>query len=121
MAAPEEVASLELRGPDSTARSRAARPAYARRVGTKAHGHPKGSRASIPLKRRKPRSHGDGSVYRQRAVFFPKGLGGRLYWFAILPFHGVIFNGMANRITATAAGLPDSGDERSPCGRGAQR
>ena len=45
---------------------------------------------------------GSGSVYRQRAVFFPRGLSGRLYWFAILPFHGVIFSGMANRITATA-------------------
>lgn len=44
-----------------------------------------------------------GSMYRQRAVFFPRGLGGRLYWFSILPFHGVIFSGMANRITATAA------------------
>jgi uncharacterized protein YbjT (DUF2867 family) len=43
-----------------------------------------------------------GSVYDQRAIFFPQGLGGRLYWFAILPFHGIIFNGMANRITATA-------------------
>ncbi|QJU53750.1 SDR family oxidoreductase [Herbiconiux sp. KACC 21604] len=45
---------------------------------------------------------GGGSVYDQRAIFFPRGLGGRLYWFAILPFHGVIFNGMANRITETA-------------------
>jgi hypothetical protein len=44
-----------------------------------------------------------GSLYRQRAVFFPSGLAGRLYWFAILPFHGVIFAGMANRITQTAA------------------
>jgi len=44
-----------------------------------------------------------GSVYRQRAVFFPSGLGGRLYWLAILPFHGVIFSGMANEITAIAA------------------
>ncbi|WP_159604240.1 SDR family oxidoreductase [Agromyces humi] len=43
-----------------------------------------------------------GSDYRQRAVFFPKGLAGRLYWWAILPFHGVIFSGMANRITAEA-------------------
>ena len=43
-----------------------------------------------------------GSVYRQRAIFFPRGLGGRLYWFAILPFHGIIFSGMANRITETA-------------------
>jgi uncharacterized protein YbjT (DUF2867 family) len=44
-----------------------------------------------------------GSVYRQRAVFFPRGLSGRLYWAAILPFHGIIFEGMATRITATAA------------------
>jgi hypothetical protein len=52
--------------------------------------------------RASPAADGDGSDYDQRAVFFPRGLGGRLYWFAILPFHGVIFNGMANRITATA-------------------
>jgi hypothetical protein len=45
---------------------------------------------------------GDGSLYRQRAVFFPMGLSGRLYWFSILPFHGIIFNGMANEITQTA-------------------
>ncbi|WP_348788109.1 SDR family oxidoreductase [Leifsonia sp. NPDC080035] len=45
-----------------------------------------------------------GSRYRQRAVFFPRGLSGRLYWFAILPFHGVIFNGMANRIVLEAEG-----------------
>ncbi|THG32374.1 SDR family oxidoreductase [Naasia lichenicola] len=49
---------------------------------------------------------GGGSVYRQRAVFFPRGLSGRLYWFAILPFHGIIFSGMANRITATAEKQP---------------
>ncbi|MDO9394934.1 MAG: SDR family oxidoreductase [Herbiconiux sp.] len=50
------------------------------------------------------------SVYEQRAVFFPRGLGGRLYWFAILPFHGVIFNGMANRITATALAADGEAD-----------
>ncbi len=43
-----------------------------------------------------------GSQYRQRAVFFPQGLGGRLYWFSVLPFHGVIFAGMAEKITQTA-------------------
>ena len=43
-----------------------------------------------------------GSQYRQRAVFFPQGLGGRLYWFSVLPFHGVIFAGMAGKITQTA-------------------
>lgn len=45
---------------------------------------------------------GGGSIYRQRAVFFPKGLTGRLYWFSILPLHGVVFSGMANRITSAA-------------------
>ncbi|WGW11844.1 SDR family oxidoreductase [Saxibacter everestensis] len=44
----------------------------------------------------------DGLVYRQRAVFFPRGLAGQIYWYAILPFHGVIFKGMATKITATA-------------------
>lgn len=43
-----------------------------------------------------------GSNYRQRAVFFPWGLAGRLYWFSILPFHGIIFAGMAGKITRTA-------------------
>ncbi len=43
-----------------------------------------------------------GSVYRQRAVFFPSGLPGRLYWLAVLPFHGFIFRGMAERITQAA-------------------
>jgi uncharacterized protein YbjT (DUF2867 family) len=48
-------------------------------------------------------TEGEGSRYDQRAVFFPKGLAGRLYWFAVLPFHGFIFAGMANRIAAAAA------------------
>jgi len=43
-----------------------------------------------------------GALYRQRAVFFPSGLSGRLYWLSVLPFHGFIFRGMANRITAAA-------------------
>ena len=49
-----------------------------------------------------PKENGLGSVYHQRAIFFPKGLGGRLYWFSILPFHGIIFNGMAKSIIAAA-------------------
>jgi uncharacterized protein YbjT (DUF2867 family) len=43
-----------------------------------------------------------GARYEQRAVFFPRGLAGRLYWLAVLPFHGFIFAGMANRIVAAA-------------------
>jgi len=34
----------------------------------------------------------------QRAIFRPKGLLGRLYWYAVLPFHGFIFNGMLKNI-----------------------
>lgn len=35
----------------------------------------------------------------QTATFRPLGLVGRLYWFAVLPFHGFIFNGMIKKIT----------------------
>jgi len=50
-----------------------------------------------------------GSRYTQRAIFFPAGLAGRAYWFAILPFHGAIFAGMAARITAAAATVDTKG------------
>ncbi|MFC4244918.1 SDR family oxidoreductase [Gryllotalpicola reticulitermitis] len=45
---------------------------------------------------------GEGACYQQRAIFFPRGLRGRLYWITVLPFHGLIFSGMATRITTTA-------------------
>lgn len=35
----------------------------------------------------------------QTATFRPLGLFGRLYWFSVLPFHGLIFQGMINRLT----------------------
>jgi uncharacterized protein YbjT (DUF2867 family) len=34
----------------------------------------------------------------QRAVFRPKGVWGRLYWFSVLPFHAFVFNGMINAL-----------------------
>ncbi|WP_343617129.1 SDR family oxidoreductase [Flavobacterium sp.] len=34
----------------------------------------------------------------QAATFRPKGLAGKLYWYAVLPFHGFIFNGMINQL-----------------------
>jgi uncharacterized protein YbjT (DUF2867 family) len=45
---------------------------------------------------------GTGSRYRQRAIFFPRGLSGRLYWLAVLPFHSIIFPAMSRNITAAA-------------------
>lgn len=34
----------------------------------------------------------------QKAVFRPRGIWGRLYWFMVLPFHGFIFKGMIKRL-----------------------
>ncbi|MGV9798324.1 SDR family oxidoreductase [Mycobacterium sp. NPDC003449] len=38
----------------------------------------------------------------QRAIFFPKGIAGRIYWYSLLPFHGIIFTGMLNNIAVAA-------------------
>lgn len=40
------------------------------------------------------------SFLEQTATFRPTGLAGRLYWYSVLPFHGFIFNGMANKLTS---------------------
>lgn len=40
----------------------------------------------------------NGNKLRQRAVYFPKGLLGRVYWLALLPFHAVIFPTMLRNI-----------------------
>ena len=37
-------------------------------------------------------------VLYQTATFRPHGLGGRLYWYAVMPFHWFIFNGMINNL-----------------------
>lgn len=39
----------------------------------------------------------DGELH-QTATFRPLGVLGRLYWYAVLPFHGFIFNGMSTKI-----------------------
>lgn len=38
------------------------------------------------------------NVLTQTATFRPLGVMGRLYWYAVLPFHGFIFNGMIQNI-----------------------
>ena len=55
------------------------------------------------------RDDDDGTTYRQRAVFQPRGLAGHAYWRAVAPFHGIVFGGMLRNITAAAerqAGQP---------------
>ncbi len=48
---------------------------------------------------------GGTSALLQRAIFFPHGLGGRLYWLAVMPLHGIVFAGMANAMAKKAEGL----------------
>jgi uncharacterized protein YbjT (DUF2867 family) len=48
----------------------------------------------------------DGARLCQHARFHPRGVAGRLYWLAMLPFHGVIFGRLARRLMAAAEGAP---------------
>ncbi len=43
-----------------------------------------------------------GSVLRQRAVYWPRGLAGHAYWWSVAPFHGFVFPGMAEGIAKAA-------------------
>ncbi|MEJ5915237.1 SDR family oxidoreductase [Pseudokineococcus sp. 1T1Z-3] len=55
----------------------------------------------------------DAVVFHQRALFHPRGLPGRLYWTAIVPFHAVVFGGMQRNVAKAAedayASNPDAG------------
>ncbi|MCK9920458.1 SDR family oxidoreductase [Frankia sp. AgPm24] len=53
------------------------------------------------------------ALYRQRAVFRPHGLNGQLYWWAVSPFHAIVFGGMARNIVRAAEHLAAADDERS--------
>lgn len=44
----------------------------------------------------------DNGVLHQRAVFRPKGLLGRLYWYSVLPFHYFIFNGLIDNLAGNS-------------------
>ena len=45
----------------------------------------------------------------QTAKFRPRGLGGLVYWYAVLPFHGLVFKGLLNGIAdAAVAATPAS-------------
>ena len=42
------------------------------------------------------------TIFRQRALFHPRGLPGHLYWLVIAPFHGIVFGGMQRNIARAA-------------------
>ena len=46
----------------------------------------------------------DGSTIGQTAIFDPSGLSGLVYWYALLPLHGLVFRGMLAGIAAEATG-----------------
>jgi uncharacterized protein YbjT (DUF2867 family) len=45
------------------------------------------------------------TVYTQKAIFYPYGLGGQAYWWSVAPFHGVVFGSMLRNITREAEKL----------------
>jgi uncharacterized protein YbjT (DUF2867 family) len=45
----------------------------------------------------------ENKTLKQTATFRPRGLWGRLYWYAVLPFHGFIFTGMINKLVKVDA------------------
>jgi uncharacterized protein YbjT (DUF2867 family) len=47
----------------------------------------------------------ENNILTQTATFRPLGLSGRLYWYLVLPFHGLIFKGMINKIAETKTKL----------------
>ena len=55
---------------------------------------------------------GGSTTFRQRALFHPRGVLGRAYWWAVYPFHGIVFGGMQRNI-ARAAERRAASDERS--------
>ncbi len=55
------------------------------------------------------------TVLEQRALYHPRGLWGRAYWLALLPFHAVIFGRLARALVAAAeAATSGAGPTSSP-------
>ena len=55
-----------------------------------------------------------GSLLKQTASFYPRGLLGRLYWLTLVPFHGVIFKKMAKGIIEAAEKRSTSSETVAP-------
>jgi hypothetical protein len=48
------------------------------------------------------RSRDGRTLYGQRAIFYPRGLLGHVYWRSIAPLHGLIFGRMPGNVAARA-------------------
>jgi len=58
------------------------------------------------------------TVFGQRAIFYPHGLGGQAYWWSVTPFHGIVFGSMQRNIAREAERLEASkqAEHRRPSG-----
>jgi hypothetical protein len=45
------------------------------------------------------------AMFRQRALFHPRGVAGHAYWWSVWPFHGIVFGGMQRNIAKAAEAL----------------
>ncbi|MBM3979911.1 MAG: SDR family oxidoreductase [Planctomycetes bacterium] len=52
-----------------------------------------------------PGEGGSGTRLTMTALFRPRGLFGLLYWYAVVPLHGIVFGGMLNGIRKTAEAM----------------
>ena len=50
-------------------------------------------------------TEGGTTTFHHRALFHPHGLFGHLYWWSVLPFHGIVFGGMQRNIAKAAEAL----------------
>lgn len=57
--------------------------------------------------------HGS-TTFRHRALFHPRGLLGHAYWWAVWPFHGIIFGAMQRNIARAAEKLEQNASEEKP-------
>ncbi len=48
-------------------------------------------------------------ILQQEALFLPRGLFGLLYWYSVVPFHGLVFKGMLRGIESTALQIAAEG------------
>jgi uncharacterized protein YbjT (DUF2867 family) len=54
------------------------------------------------------------AILHQRALFVPRGLLGHLYWWAVTPFHGIVFGSMLKNLAAAAGNAGLTADEAAP-------
>jgi len=57
-----------------------------------------------------------GSVVHQEATFVARGLLGRAYWYAVLPFHGLVFGGMLRGLVRAMDAAAETAQNRHGLG-----